>query len=1055
MTFRGALQILGRDDPPWLKRLDVLLGGAVVAAGVAGAAWGAPLFGAAVLGGLWASVDQKNEVMALLRGGIDKLAGRLAATALYERAELIAAAHTTIVAASYFEVLHERLDEAGLGGFRVLDAEMKSLASGGRAAGGGATLERTLAMTVPAPSAATGFWENRQAVAAWYGELGEAVRSFLTGLSGGPAAAAVIDKDIAAAAGARYVSRYLELAARVPEFQVWASLDEHAATRQAVRDLRTAADEAFAGQTEAFARFERLLTLMSAAIEGWPDLVARLRRINRVVLDQPVFRAQPGAGSGGVRFPLVRDIHLNPRYRICRFVRGQSRPADEQWWAHLPPRPELDLCLASYFVSAEATRRPLLLLGHPGAGKSLLTKVLAARLPPNAYTVVRVPLRSVNAHGRVLAQIQEALAAATNDAVHWRPLVEQSRGSVLVVLLDGLDELLQATPDDRTGYLEDVIAFQETEANLGAPVAVVVTSRTVVADRVDIPADTVVIKLEDFDDEQVGYWLDAWARANAEGVASGGVRALGLASALDRPELARQPLLLLMLALYAADPQAPELEAGVSRTELYRRLLDVFARREIGNRAAPPAPHELEAAVRAQLDRLSVAALAMFNRGRQHVTGAELAADLVSLGLAEREVPNDTLPGRRLLGEFFFVHVAEAQARDEQRRAYEFLHATFGEYLVARRVVNLLAETAEQTFAGSYGRREPDDALLFALLSHESLAVRKPILHFVRDLFAGLPARERAWTPQLLDLLFARYRRRGSGVRYADYRPVAVDHVREMAAYSANLVLLRTTLADPPGAAVAFPSWNSTVTLWKAALDAGAWLATISVLCARDDGVCALFEQPELPVDVAHARLLGDRRLERTLRYGLALTEDIHYPDPGDAWLDTVVTAVLPDLVWDSGRPHRADWLLPDPVGDVPDEDVRTALSVIRRRVEIAELPVGLEGAENLVQWVARHSSDPQDLAVFALWMRNSVVRDDMPQLRDPLIYADDFVAWALARYFAGRGTSKDDAPEAHALDTVETRLPDEWKGVEPGLLAEIIAQTALSHTPRGRVNRR
>src|SRR3712207_7629487 len=42
----------------------------------------------------------------------------------------------------------------------------------------------------------------------------------------------------------------------------------------------------------------------------------------------------------------------------------------------------------------------------------------------------------------------------------------------------------------RTGYLHDVVRFQELEADQDRPVAVIVTSRTVVADRVDIPQGT-------------------------------------------------------------------------------------------------------------------------------------------------------------------------------------------------------------------------------------------------------------------------------------------------------------------------------------------------------------------------------------------------------------------------------------------------------------------------------------------------------------------------------------------------------------------------------------
>ncbi|WP_433061943.1 NACHT domain-containing protein [Dactylosporangium sp. CS-033363] len=1035
MTFRGALQILGHDDQPWLRRLDVLLGGAILAAGVAGAAWGAPLFGAALLAALWSSVDQKNEAMSMLRSGLAKLSGRLAKTAPYERAELVAAAHTTLVVSSYFEVLHERLDAAGLRAFRIKDSEMKSLASSGLPRETDGVLDRILAMGVPAPSATIGYWENQPRVSTWCSALSEAVRLFLSGLQYGQAAAAVLDDELVENAVARYSSRYVELAAEIPEFEIWASFGEHAATRETVREMGSAVGAALAGHSQSFARIEALLGLVGATVEGANDPRARLNLVNTAVLDQPVFRAQTGVDAGGVRFPLIRNVHLNPRYRVCRIERGQSRPGDERWWDDVPVRPDLDLCLTAHFVSTEATRRPLLLLGHPGAGKSMLTKVLAARLPMNAYTVVRVPLRSVKANGRVAAQIQEALERATNDAVQWRSLADQSRDAIRVVLLDGLDELLQATPDDRTTYLEDVAEFQETEARLRCPVAVVVTSRTVVADRVEIPDGTVVVKLEDFDDDQVGYWLDEWAHTNGAGVAAGTVRALSRSSALGQPELARQPLLLLMLALYAADPQNPELAAGVSTTELYRRLFDVFARREIGNRATPPKPLDRDQAVREQLDRLSVAALAMFNRGRQHVTGAELAADLVSLGMAQRDVPSDTLPGQRLLGEFFFVHIAEAQTKDEQRRAYEFLHATFGEYLVARRIVGVLAETAEQTYSGSYGRREPDDNLLFALLSHQSLAVGKPILHFVRGLLAYLEPKERDWVPQLLDLLLSRYRQRVANVRFLDYRPLPVDHLREMAAYSANLALLRTA-ANSATAIDKDSSWTSAVALWKAGLDADGWQATVAAL-----------EPAEVPLEIAHARLIGDSDLERVLRYGLAATAGVHYSNPDEAWYDTVVTAVLPDLLSHEDV-MRTSVELPEPTPETSKSEVEVALWIVGKAVRLGR-PASPLVVQRVVPWFAKTSRSRQALAIFAHWTRNPDVWDLAPDLHHPEIYSEHVVAWAPLYHFAPRNRLPGSTLWSFVRD-IEVKLPKRWRGMKRDVLAEVIA-TSASPVPLNR----
>ena len=252
-----------------------------------------------------------------------------------------------------------------------------------------------------------------------------------------------------------------------------------------------------------------------------------------------------------------------------------------------------------------------------------MTKVFAARLPASAYTVVRVPLRRVGANAPIMHQVQEALDIATHKRVDWWRLVEQSRDTIRVVLLDGLDELLQATNNDRSGYLQEVMEFQRIEAEQQRPVIVMITSRTVVADRVDIPDGTIVMKLDYFNDDDIREWLDGWREVNSSLIVSGTIRELTLDAALRQRDLARQPLLLLMLAIYSADPESPALDTDLSTANLYRRLLDNFARREVAKKAKHNLlPDEMQRQVRGQLERLSVAALAMFNRGRQDIMEA-------------------------------------------------------------------------------------------------------------------------------------------------------------------------------------------------------------------------------------------------------------------------------------------------------------------------------------------------------------------------------------------------------------------------------------------------
>ncbi|MFC7728894.1 NACHT domain-containing protein [Actinomadura keratinilytica] len=401
-----------------------------------------------------------------------------------------------------------------------------------------------------------------------------------------------------------------------------------------------------------------------------------------------------------------------------------TRVADESWWWRRPVHDDIDLLLAAHLTTPEATRLPLLLLGHPGAGKSLLTEMLAARLPPSGYTVVRVPLRRVDAGAPVYDQIQQALDQATHRRINWWELADQSAHTIRVVLLDGLDELIQAA-GDRNAYLQDVVDFQRREAEQERPVVVVVTSRTVVADRVRIPTGTPVVKLENFDGDQIATWISVWNQVNAAAIESGRIRALTLDTASAQPELASQPLLLLMLALYCADPSLPPLESEASEAVLYRRLLETFTQREVAKTLSGARPDVVEEAVHDQLWRLSIASFAMFNRGRQDVTDIELGADLAALEGDSPGPGRNAGLGRRLIGRFFFVHAAEArtvQADDGRRSSYEFMHATFGEYLMAAHVVELLVETADTAFAGRRGPHEPNDEMLFALLSHQPLS---------------------------------------------------------------------------------------------------------------------------------------------------------------------------------------------------------------------------------------------------------------------------------------------------------------------------------------------
>jgi len=961
LTLEGALRILGHHEPRLIGKLDKILGGVILAAGAGAgiaALGGAPLAPLALFAAVWGWTEQKNAAIELAKDAIGAVSGKLAGTVGYERRQLIAAAHTTIVVAAFFESFREHAGKEFYDQLKIADAEKETLIAGRSMKTTESLLDMLYAAEVPAPSPSRGFEENIAELVQWADSI-VADMYISMGIITSVAGFRVETEAILSGFSERYRSHFLVLAAKVPEFMIWALLGENAATRSAVGELRADMATALDGARGALARVESMLALETGAItsNGVTDLRTAVGRANRGILRQPIIPTDPDRYGPDIEFPAIGRIYINPRYRIAdtgnrmlRLDEYRPRPADEDWWGHQPSHDDFDLMLAGYVSSPDATRLPLLLLGHPGAGKSMLTKVFAARLPTSAYTVVRVPLRRVGANAPLIDQIQQGLDLATNRRVDWSRLSEQSAGTIRVVLLDGLDELLQASNSDRSGYLQEVMEFQRREADQQAPVIVVVTSRTVVADRVDIPQGTTVVKLDTFEESDIAEWLNGWHEANDAAIAAGKMRGLTLSAALKQPDLARQPLLLLMLALYAADPKLPPLDDDLSTAGLYERLLDGFARREASKSAGHNVhSHDTDQRVRDHLDRLAVAALAMFNRGRQDISEEEVGADLAVLDetLMGRSRPVEA--GQRIIGEFFFVHAAEAQLlsapsepvssavaraprREALHRNYEFLHATFGEYLVASRVMGELVDVAEKAFAGRRGPTDPDDDLLFALLSHQPLAGRGSIITFAREISDRLSGQDQGHVREVLEALIGSFRHRHGSNRYASYRPVPPDSVRELACYSANLVALRVSLEPDDGvvpldkllhvpADRALQQWRSTVSLWKSGLDDDGLQAMLATLYLADGplGITmdVRWDMREYAVfggnseaswtELSLARLIYDRETENRLRFGHAIQDGFSYTTHQDDWRALMASCLIPSIVGLPIHPFLSD----------------------------------------------------------------------------------------------------------------------------------------------------
>ena len=809
LSYADAVRLMGGRESKTVAALDRLAGGLLLAASAAGGGFALSLFGT------------RGELARLSNELVLGLGERLRGLDRFARSERLAAAHSVVVLTAFFDVL-ARVDLP----FDHKELELsksEQVAIAARNAPGPNRLRALAAgllrADVPMPAPQRPYEATIEEMRIFYTELSNELLRFVSGLAvydrldetRRRRLVSILSLEVPSGSITRYEELFRNLAVQFPEVAFWANLVDHQATRAEVRQL--------AGGLEGLER------MLASIAEGRAPDERRLSlsRAYRAVLKRPIITA--GLIPEWLHLPPLGEIYVNPVFRAAEV--GQSEPfAEESWWEDQPVRDDLEQFLLGYLTAPQAVRTPLLVLGQPGSGKSALTQVLAARLPPDKFLVVRVVLREVAADADLQAQIEHAIRGATGENLPWPDLSRSAGDALPVVLLDGFDELLQATGASQTDYLLTVAAFQAREADQGRPMAVLVTSRTAVADRAQPVPGMVVVRLEPFHDVQVMQWLQVWNQANAAAFSARGLRPLAAESVLAHADLASQPLLLLLLALYDADGNPLQrADASLGKAELYERLLNRFAEREVGKMGAALSSRQFADAVERELLHLSVVAFAMFCRGRQWVTEAELDVDLPAL-LGQADWPACPVSLRARLsaaeievGRFFFVHQAQATRDNTRLRTYEFMHATFGEYLITRLVTRELADLAEAArFAASRSRSVPtDDAFLYALLSFTPLTTRGTVVSFLAERLQSLEETQRHWVCTVVLELFREALGPRHDTRYGDYAPLTLLVPARCAAYSVNLIVIAVFAGQEVTGRDLFPAARDPVADWRLA----------------------------------------------------------------------------------------------------------------------------------------------------------------------------------------------------------------------------------------------
>ena len=815
LSYAQALRILGGDQNHLVTFLDSVasigLSAWAASAAMTGGDLGVPL-------GLY---ELKEDITRQSQTVIRKIPEWRSGISRFDRTKRLVAAHSVITVSSFFEVLDFSSLPIGQDQLRFSAAEQVALTTGSAPPDSFGGMVKLLQERLPAPEAHRPYSVVRSEIRAVYDRLSVQVGKFIDGLT---VSETMTEQTLSglrgilsqapAAALSRYDDHYQALATDNYEFMAWVSLKEEHALG--------------AGLEKLTAHLER----MEISHPG-------VRPRNHLIMSYKAALKDPVTGSSqaieDVILPPLGEAYINPGCLVAEVGPADAdAPAVDQWWDKQQVVPDIERYIAGYLTSLRATEAPLVVLGEPGSGKSKLTEVLAARLCDSNFLPVRVELGEVAAESLIPEQIEQAIFNASGDRVNWHDLLSAAQDDLPVVLLDGFDELLQAVGSDRYDYLEQVKEFQRQQATMGRPVAVIVTTRIVVADRVRFPRGSLCLRLRPFTDSQIMRWLEMWNDYNARQLRQRGLAPLKPEAVLQHRGLAEQPLLLLMLAMFDATANGLQGDTLTGEAELYRALLTDFALREVrksGDRRALAMPDQITLA-EAEVLRLSLAALAMFARSVHLVSAAELNSDLAAL-FPDGPVETST-PAQRVVGLFFFIHRSEARPSGGRADYYEFLHETFEEFLVAWLAVRALRDLARARPkigmpSTAYGGRL-NDSFLYAVLSFRCLAARSAVVNFLRELIKAIPDAEREECQQLIydligDALYSHQDR-----SWPNYEPVQLPFPHRAAAYSANLITMLVfmsgdgvTLRGLFGDERPVECWHSHTHLWKGMLGYEEW----------------------------------------------------------------------------------------------------------------------------------------------------------------------------------------------------------------------------------------
>lgn len=484
-----------------------------------------------------------------------------------------------------------------------------------------------------------------------------------------------------------YKKQYYELAVSFSDFFVWSNMQEH-------RQIGERIDVGFK-EIEKLIKSYYEANHSTKAAKTLERYTKRYQReIEKAIFDT----TEMGYDSlQGVVFPAKKQVFVPQSFKSLLYG-NDIKLEQESTWEEMQPREGIGKFISDTLRNPELGGFPMLILGHPGAGKSLLCYMLASQILYHEYHVIIIHLRDTIAEESIIQQINQQIERDFGNKCTWDDIADSELSKPILLIFDGYDELLQASGKTYSDYLQRIVEFQKDQkAVYDMFVKCIVTSRTTLTNRVQVTENSPIVRLCDFNLERMGIWSDIWNEQNQIYFEKNNLKPFRIHGWSKVYELAKQPLLLSMLALYDSNGNALEKQQDLSRTELYNELIREFVSREKrkDDNFRGKATEAQEEIVENEVEEIGIAAVGMYNRKRLYIRASELEEDTHYIKQTSKNaetVGAELKQSEKRLAGFFFVHRSAATEIIEDRKvkcsAYEFLHNTFGEFLTANYIVS-------------------------------------------------------------------------------------------------------------------------------------------------------------------------------------------------------------------------------------------------------------------------------------------------------------------------------------------------------------------------------